>query len=225
MNKIAVLLIITIFSGNIYSQVVRSIGLESGLVWSTQRISGYETANDIYSWDFDYKPGMNLLVTMDAFEKKPFSFLMSLGVAQKGMVSSNEYYVDNDLNVYDSIQNYTNSLTYLSYCPGIRIWNQYGKFIPSFIGSIRLDYEIGCNYEFLNPDENIKVIAGINLGLSAEYILNNYGIALCGYYQHDFTPQHHERYRSFDYESFYLYNKAFLINLGIKYYFQKSQQK
>lgn len=225
MKRILVITFVIIITTNISSQVIKNIGVESGLVWATQRISGYEMANEAYTWDFDYKRGMNFMVSMEAFSKKPFSFIMALGITEKGMVANNEYYVDEDYQVFDSIQSYTNQLLYLSYNPGFRIWEQIGHFIPSLTAAIRVDYEVNADYEFLKPAENIKVLAGINLGMSAEYKWDDMGISLSGYYQHDFTPQHHARYRAFAYNSMFLYNKAFLLNLCFKYYFKKNQKK
>ena len=98
-----------------------------------------------------------------------------------------------------------------------------GRFLPYALLGLRMDYQLSyesdLNYDLIKNDFN-KTIFGMSFGAGVEYKIKQLGIFVEGQYHWDFTKVMDTPSTSTN-AGIEIYNKALIINAGVKYYLKK----
>lgn len=204
----------------IQAQLVKSIALKSGIVWANQ---DWEWMNVSDNGIYNYNTGLHFALDAEFLHHRFLSIISEAGYIEKGMSLEHEVtHVDLPEGTGE-MKTFNTNFNYLYLSPLLKARIEFGKFIPyAFIGpraDFYLSYRSDLNYDEIEENMN-KVIFGMIYGLGLEYILGPVGIAMIYSQQIDFmptlenTPPHGAGLEK-------IINNAFILDLGIKYYFRK----
>ncbi len=223
MKKALTILFVLVFlcGGFMQAQLVKSISLNSGMVWSTQKFD-YKDIN--YDLPNEYLTGFHIGFAVEFLQHEYFSILTEIGYTQKG------FKLEVDITTPDfpegglgtKVLKYRFSYVYLS--PMFKVRKEFGGFIPYVFIGPRLDYLLEHPTDEFS-EESAKYfndfIFGMTYGLGLEYLFGSFGVGLIFQNQYDFTlAYHHELEEGYD-SGVDIKNNAFIVDLGVKYYFGK----
>lgn len=206
----------------IEAQVVKSIAIKPGIVWANQE---WEWANVQDITEYKFKTGLHMGVNVEFLQNKTLSIIAEGGYIEKGMVQEIELSTPDMPEGTGEIKTFNTSFRYAYLNPMLKARIEVGNFVPYIFVGPRVDfylsYKSDLNYDELEDELN-KTIFGMIYGLGLEYILGPIGIALIYSQQLDFMPAlENEPPHGFGLEK--ITNNAFILDLGVKYYFGKKQ--
>lgn len=192
--------------GTAHAQFVKSIGLKGGVVWANQNwdLSGYSEG------DYNYRVDFHIAANAEFFQHKYVSLLAQGGYIRKGHQS--------EWNNWES--NFVCS--YLYFAPMLKARINIDKFIPYLFIGPRVDFYLSHQdngvlyYDERLTDNMENFIFGLHYGLGFEYLIGSIGIVTTFTHQYDFSLAF-DGGSSLGLQS--IKNNAFILDLGIKYYF------
>jgi hypothetical protein len=192
-------------SSEIDSQIINSIGIESGI-----SIANLKTNNSV----FLNKIGADIFLVEEGPSNKHISLVTIFGYVPKGYrVELKIFYPS-----YSMEGTYYVRYNFFSFSPMVKGRVEFGHIIPYLCFGPRFDFlhSYEDEVEFLHtfPIDYNEFIIGLNLGLGMEYKFKSAAFYLLCYYQPDLSPIY---LTEGPYDT---YNKAFIVNLGLKYYFK-----
>ena len=200
------------------AQVVKSIAVNSGIVWSTQNWD-YKTAD--IDFPSEYCTGFHIAAVTEFFQHKYLSLLTDIGYNRKGFKA--EFPVIR-VEPYEELGTMEKKFAYkyLYFSPQFKARMEFGNFIPYLFIGPRLDYQIAYPTEFSYPgwDYYNDLVLGMNYGLGIEYVIGPLGIGLIFHHQYDFMFLY-DRQPSDDNTGLSIKNNALVLDLGVKFYFGK----
>ncbi len=204
------------------AQVVKSIALKPGIVWANQ---DWEWVNVNDQTEFNYNTGLHLGVNAEFLQQKFLSILAEGGYIEKGMWQEIELTTPDMPEGTGELKTLKTSFRYAYLSPMLKARIEFGNFVPYLFVGPRVDfyltYKSDLNFDELEKEMN-KIIFGMIYGLGLEYMIGPVGIALIYSQQIDFMPAlENEPPHGFGLEK--ITNKAFILDLGVKYYFGKKQ--
>lgn len=204
------------------AQVVKSIALKPGIVWANQK---WEWINIQDIAEYKYKTGLHMGVNLEFLQHKFLSIIAEGGYIEKGMVQEIELTTPEMPEGSGEIKTFKTSFRYAYLSPMLKARIEFRNFVPYvFVGprvDFYLSYKSDLNFDELEEEMN-KTIFGMIYGLGLEYMLGPVGIALIYSQQLDFMPaMENEPPHGFGLEK--ITNNAFILDLGVKYYFGKIQ--
>ncbi len=210
------IIIALVFNMGIRSQIIKDIGIKSGLSLSQQTWSAK-------SIDFerkkDYRMGLNFALNLEWFDNKYFTLITDIGYIQKGckeeiMITSESSPETGPLKTYDT------RFDYIYFSPQIKVRKEFKRIIPYIFVGPRIDYQLSYKSDFnLSVIENDfeEIIFGLNYGLGIEYTIKKFGIDVQFTNFYDFTDIMNS-YSTPDSGGLIIRNNAYTVNIGIKYY-------
>lgn len=221
MKKAFTILLVFMCGVFLQAQVVKSISVNSGMVWSTQK---YDYKDNNFDLPGEYRTGFHIGFAVEFLHHEYFSILTELGYAQKG------FKLEADITTPDSpegglgtmVLKYRYSYAYLS--PMFKVRKEFGGFVPyAFIGP-RLDYQLDYPSDVFSKESARyfnDFIFGMTYGLGLEYMFGPVGVGLIFQHQYDFTLVYHHELEEGYASGLDIKNNAFILDLGVKYYFGK----
>jgi len=202
------------------AQVVKSIAVTPGIVWANQE---WEWLNIQSQTEYNYKTGLHLGVNTEFLQHKYISILAEAGYVEKGMRQTFELTNPDSPEGTGETKTFKTTFKYAYISPMLKARFELGNIVPYiFIGpraDFYLSYKSDLNYDELKDKLN-KTVFGMIYGLGIEYMFGPLGIALIYSQQLDFMPAlENEPPHGFGLEK--ITNNAFILDLGIKYYFVK----
>jgi hypothetical protein len=209
-------LILTFFAASVNGQILKSVGIKSGLSIANQ------------NWDFDSyiitsmdtksRNGIFVATSFEFFNSKYLSLITDLSYCEKG---STEQVLHT---VYDTpgaepYETFDTKLSYFSISPMLKIRYESVNLIPYALLGLRIDYQLNyvSDLDYFRIDNNInKTIFGANFGAGLEYNAGQFGIFVEGNYQYDFNKVT-DTDQSWNGPGIKINNKAFIICAGLKY--------
>ncbi len=214
------LAIVTLIVTEIDAQIIRNTGIQSGISISKQSWLYKSTNNKSIK---DYRVGLNLVINCEWFDNEYFSVLTDLGYIQKGCKEKIENTTASQPEGDGTFKTYDTRFDYLTFSPKFKIRKEIKNIIPFLFIGPRLDYQLSYksdfNYSQIENDFK-KIIWGLNYGIGFEYKSGYIGIAAILQHQYDFTKIINTE-SSQQNTGLSIKNNAFVINLGVKYYFKK----
>ena len=214
MKRNLFLSLLLVFSATSYSQIVNSFGIKSGIAITNQNWD-YNIVN--LSTENQYRTGLYLGITAEAFRSDYLSLQLDLGYIQKGMqfevTSTTEQNPDGG-----PIISVDNRYDFICFQPTAKLRLPTEKFQPYILVGPRIDFYLGYyGDEYLSYFEVSDLSSttfGLSYGLGVDYNLDDFIISLEGQHQPDLTHF---------YEGFWLdaKNNAFAFLLSVKYNLDK----
>ena len=223
MKKAVTILFVLVFmcGGFMQAQLVKSISLNPGLIWATQK---WDYKNTNVDFQNEYRSGFHIGVNVEFMHHDYFSILAELGFAQKGFKMEVDIttpnYPEGGLGTKELIYAYK----YVYFSPLFKARKEFGGFVPYLFLGPRLDYLLEYPTDEFSKESATyfnDFIFGMTYGLGLEYMLGSFGVGLIFQNQYDFTlAYHHELEEGYD-SGVDIKNNAFIVDLGVKYYFGK----
>ncbi len=223
MKKALTILFVLVFlcGGFMQAQAIKSIAVKSGIIWATQKWDYKDIDLDYSS---EYRTGFHLGVSVEFLQHKYFSILTELGYTQKG------YKIELPIvnpgqpegNLGTMVLKYRFSYVYLS--PMFKVRKEFGGFVPYVFIGPRLDYQLDYPSDLFSKESATyfnDFIFGMTYGLGIEYMFGSFGVGLIFQNQYDFTLAYHQEPEEGYNTGFDIKNNAFIVDLGVKYYFGK----
>lgn len=195
-------------------QLINSVGIKSGLSIANQTWV-YQSIN--LTENYDYQVGFYGGSTVEFFKAKYFSYVVDMGFCQKGNKQEKEITTLNQPEGTGFYETYHTRFNYLTISPVFKARLEISHWLPFIFLGPRLDYQVSYISDFnlkTFGEDFDKTIWGLSTGGGIEYKRNKIGIITEFQYQYDFekvlnTPVS-------------IKNNAFIISMGIKYYFVHS---
>jgi hypothetical protein len=204
------------------AQIVKSIALKAGIAWATQ---DWKFQNISGTTDYDYRMGIHTGVNVEFMQHPFLSVVTELGYTPKGYRTIYEHSTENQPEGTGEMTEEKFTCHYLYASPMLKARLEFGGFVPYIFLGPRLDLYLSNEVEegvfFVGlPEEDMKtMVFGMNYGLGLEYVIGRVGFALIFSQQYDFTNAFAIEELNIGPES--IKNNAFVLDLGIKYYFGK----
>lgn len=214
------LLTVTLVSG----QVIQSFGIKSGLSIANQTWY-YKSLN--LTLKKHYRQGFYSVVTLDFLQSKYFNITTDIGYCQKG---NREKIANTTVNMPEgdgTYKNYDTKFNYFTFSPLLKVKYQTTHWTPYALMGFRLDYQLSYQSDFYLQaiDSNFhKTIFGLSSGAGLEYKIKNVGINTEFQYHYDLTKLM-DTPSSATNAGLAINNKTFIINIGLKYYLQRTEDK
>jgi len=210
-----VCIIMFISAGFLGAQVVRGIAVNSGIVWSTQNWK-YQRTN--MEFPTEYCTGFHIGVVAEFIHHKHLSLLTELGYTEKGFMAEFE------ITTPDSPEGGLGTIErkfvykYINLSLQLKIRKDVKNFMFYLLLGPRFDFKVSYPPDF--PVDNTMIL-GYDLGVGFEYIIGPVGFGFIYHYQGDITPLYKKKSRDGSNYSLVIRNSAFVLDLGMKYYFGK----
>jgi len=201
-------------------QIINSVGIKTGLSVANQTWY-YKSIN--MTLKKDYKLGLYSAMTVDFLKSKYFNITTDIGYCSKGnteKVPNTSGFIPQGDGTYTT---YNTMFNYFSFSPLLKIKYAIAHFIPYVLLGLRWDYQLSYKSDFnYTQIENdfYKSIYGLTCGTGIEYKIKNIGINSEFQYQYDITKLM-DTPASPTNTGLEINNKAFIISIGLKYYFHK----
>jgi hypothetical protein len=218
MKTILLTIIAILFFYSLQAQTIKSLGFKSGISVSDQTIQYFEDKSE----KSENKIGFYASINSEFFKSKYYSITVSAGFLQKG---SKDNYALATTDKPESILGYgeyTTTINYLTFSPLIKGFYVIKNIVPYIYLGSYLDYQLsfksnyGNNYD---PNFN-KTIWGLVYGGGIEFRQKSIGIL--------FEYQAHQNFTALkiiDQTGGKITGNAFVIGVGLNYYFIKSHIK
>ena len=203
-----------------HSQIIKSIGIKSGMTYTTQDWV-YQSIN--VQRDIKYKTGFYEAMTLELFNNKYLSLVTDLSYAQKGYKETATFRNINNPAVIIGYLNYDTRFDFLSLSPMLKARTNIRSFSPYVMIGPRIDYCI--SYKSINDFSSIvsgsnKPVYGLSSVVGVEFKKNKIGILAEGHYLLDFS-HFYDTKPTGGITHITIDNKAYILTLGFKYYFNK----
>ncbi len=200
------------------SQIINSIGIKGGASFANQ-LWFYKSTN--YTAARQYKTGMYGAATIDFFKATYLNLTADVGFCQKGNKETGVLLPDK------TTTNYTTTFNYITLSPMLKIKYPFKHIIPYGLLGLRCDYQLSYtsthDYSSIESDFH-KVIFGMSSGAGVEYKLKNIGINVEFQYHYDFSKVM-DTHTDGIVSGILVYNNAYIISAGVKYYLHKKESK
>lgn len=222
-KKIIILILIFSSFSFVKGQIIKSIGIKSGISLSNQSWEDTHLSND---YVFNASPGLYEAITFDFIDKEYWQLSADLGIyqnASKSEISPFPSYTHEVMGAF----NFT--FGFITVSPVIKLKIPIKSFTPYLLLAPRLDYYYS---KFSNNETNYfnievnKLIYGFNIGEGLAFNIKN--ISIFAEYQF-FYSFNSLMDKSFFYENSYgdssndrVKTNTHVISLGIKYNFKKT---
>lgn len=224
-KKIIMLSLLLISSSISYSQIIKSIGVKSGITLSNQSWEDTRLSND---YVFNASPGIYEALSLDFMDKKYLQLSADIGLYQSASKS--------ELSPFPSFTNemmgeFNFKFGFITVSPVIKLKIPIKLFTPYVLFAPRLDYYYS---KFSNKEVNYfnlevnKLIYGFNIGEGVACNFKN--ISIFAEYQF-FYSFNNIMDKSFFYSTDYgdsnndrVKTNTHVISLGIKYHFTKAEK-
>jgi len=213
-----ILFVLLISSSVSYTQIVKSIGIKSGVTFSNQ-----DWLHSVfYNRNFEVVPGFYGAITADIVSKKFWELYIDLGYYQSCTKNVlNEY----SLNTTEMTPDIKYRFDFITVSPAFRLKTQIKAFTPYIFAGPRMDYYIAelnnDNAIFFKDDIN-KAIFGFTIGEGLAYRFKN--ISISAEYQFlycfSYLLDKPAVYATSTIERDQIKFKTHIISLGIKYHFK-----
>jgi hypothetical protein len=224
-SKIFTLFTLLICCNFSQSQIVKSIGIKSGISLSNQSWEETHLSND---YIFNASPGLYEAITFDFFDKEYWQLSADLGIYQSASKSEKSPFPSY---TFESNPSFDFKFGFITFNPAFKLKIPLKSFTAYALIAPRVDYYYSklSNYqiEALNFEVN-KLVYGFNFGEGVSYNLKN--ISIFAEYQF-FYSFNNLMDKSFFYENSYgdssndrVKANTHVISLGIKYHFTKAEK-
>lgn len=199
------------------AQLVKSIAVKPGMVWSTQKLD-YKNMN--VDDARDALTGLHLGVNAEFFGHAIFSLLAEAGYTAKG--SSEEIEITNVSQPEGTgqFETYTSRFNYVYLAPMVKARLELGRLIPYVFAGPRADmyvsYSSDLDWGEVEEDFN-SLVWGITYGLGLEFRFGRLGAGVVFSQQYDLSEAYGKDPGQMGLES--IRNNAFVLDLGLKLYF------
>lgn len=222
-KKIIIILLIFSISPFVNAQIIKSIGIKSGISFSNQSWEDTHLSND---YIFNASPGLYEAITFDFIDKEYWQLSADLGIyqsASKSEISSFPSYT------IESYHSFDFKFGFITFNPAFKFKIPLKSFTAYALLAPRLDY---YSSKFSNSQidalymETNKLIYGFNIGEGLAFNIKN--ISIFAEYQF-FYSFNNLIDKSFFYQNSYgdssndrVKTNTHVISLGIKYRFKKT---
>ena len=219
MRSVSLFLMILATTVVAQAQFVKSIGLIGGAVWAKQDWNYKNVNGDEKTL---YHARMHAGLGLELFQHPWLSMLAETGISQKGyaievqLSTAGQPEGTGEYKIFRSTFNYA----YLNLL--LKVRKAFGPVTPFIFGGPRLDYMLSYDSDLsleVIEEEMSDALFGLSYGLGIEYGFGRIGLAAIFTHQYDFSYVYDKEPETFGLEN--IRNKAFFLDLGIKYYFGK----
>ncbi|MCD4724680.1 MAG: PorT family protein [Bacteroidales bacterium] len=214
-------LIIFMATAALQAQVVKSIGLQPGIVWAKQSRDYKDISIEDY---LSYRTGFHMGVNLEFLQHEYFSILAEGGFIQKGNkmevnVSTPEGLLTGETKIFKT------SIKYAYLSPMFKLRKEFGGFVPYLFAGPRIDYQLSYTSDLLAGLENDlnKLIFGLSYGLGLEYMFGPVGVAAVFQHQYDLSKLYNKEAVEGEYTGLSIKNNAFVLDLGVRFYLGKDE--
>lgn len=174
-KKIIIILLIFSISPVVNAQIIKSVGIKSGISLSDQSWK-YSLYYQLYS--IKSSIGLYDVITADFIIKKHWDIAADFGIYKSRGKSLNEEMHTHEVN------NFTNKLSFLTFSPNLKLKTDFYHFTPYITIGPRMDYYLNDLSEVNVSDKIVfkPLQIGFNAGIGLNYHINN--IALIAEYQY-----------------------------------------
>lgn len=219
MRSVSLFLMIFATTAVAHAQFVKSIGLNGGAVWAKQEWN-YKNVNEVD--DPQYHARIHAGLELEMFRHPWLGMLAGAGIAQKGNLIEVEITNAGQPEGTGEYKTYRSTFNYAYLELLLRVHREFGPVTPFVFVGPRLDYMLSYDSDLslkVIEDEMNDAIFGLSYGLGIEYRFGRVGLAAIFTHQYDFSYVYDKEPETFGLEN--IRNKAFFLDLGIKYYFGK----
>jgi len=211
-------LMIFVASTALQAQLVKSIGLQPGMVWAKQSWD-YKDAN--VEDNFLYRTGFHMGVNVEFLQHEYFSILAEGGFIEKGNNLEVEITTPDSPDGTGETMTIRTTLRYAYLSPMFKARKEFGGFVPYFFAGPRIDYQLSCTSDLLASfeDDLNKFIFGLSYGLGLELMFGPVGVAAVFQHQYDLSKLYNKEAVEGEFTGLSIKNNAFVLDLGVRFYF------
>ena len=224
--KIILVSLLLLSSSISYSQIVKSIGIKSGITLSNQSWEDTHLSNDHV---FNASTGFYEAITFDFIDKEYWQISADLGIYQSASKSEMSPFPSY---TFENNPTFDFRFGFITLSPAIKLKIPIKSFTPYILFAPRLDYyysKLSNMYvTYLNFEVN-KLIYGFTIGEGVAYNIKN--ISIFAEYQFLYSFNNLMD-KSFFYQNSYrdssndrVKTNTHVISLGIKYHFKKAEKQ
>ncbi len=204
------------------AQVIRSVGIKSGISLSKQTWT-YKIIDK--KLKKDNRIGLNLALNFEWFNNDYFTLITDIGYIQKGckeeiMMTTVDNPESGPLKTFDT------RFDYLYFSPQLKFRKEFARIVPYVFVGPRIDYQLSykSDFDYSVIENNFeKIILGLNYGLGVEYLIKGIGLNVEFHHFYDFTDIMNTDQTQTN-TGGKIKNNALTINLGIKYYLKQKDK-
>lgn len=203
----------------IQAQVVKSIALKPGIAWANQ---DWEYQNMSVTDINEYRTGIHVGVNAEFLQHKFLSILAEGGYIEKGLQMEVDVTTPDLPEGTGETKVLKTSFMYIYLSPIVKARLEFGGFTPYVFAGPRADFYLSnkSDWDWSIEDDLNKVIFGMIYGIGIEYIFGSVGVAAIFSQQLDFSMAYDQNPpNSIGLKS--IKNNAFVLDIGVKYYFKK----
>ncbi len=217
-----VLLIIILLPQENEAQILRNVGIKTGISISKQN---WTDKSSEVTLDKDYRTGLNFALNLEWFNNEYITLITDIGYVQKGfkediMMTS----IDNPES--GPLKTFKTRFDYLYFSPQLKIRKEFNNIIPYIFFGPGIDYQLSYKSDFdmsaIEKDFE-EIIFGLNYGLGITYRINKIGISLEFANLYDLTDIINTQPTQ-NSSGLKIKNNAFIIDLGINYYLKQKER-
>ena len=203
-----------------YSQIVKSIGIKSGITLSNQ---SWENTQFSYDYNFVTRPGLYEAITLDFIEKEFWQLSLDLGIYQSVSKLEVNPFGGNTMEVHPE---FNFKFGFITASPVLKLKIPIKSFTPYLIIAPRIDYfvsDLGNKGDkYFGFDIN-KPSFGFSIGEGVEYKLNKFSLFVeyQFFYSFNYLYDQPAYYPSYQVINDRMKTNSHIISLGLKYYFKK----
>ncbi len=211
-------LIIFMATTALQAQLLKSIGIQPGIVWAKQ------------SWDYKdisvednslYRTGFHMGVNVEFLQHEYFSLLAEAGFIEKGNNLEVEITTPDTPDGTGETMIIKTTIRYAYLSPMFKARKEFGGFVPYLFAGPRIDYQLSYTSDLLAglEDDLNKFILGLSYGLGLEVMFGPVGVAAVFQHQYDLSKLYNKEAVEGEYTGLSIKNNAFVLDLGVRFYF------
>lgn len=198
--------------------LVKSLGIEAGLSLASQNWNYKDSHADT---DISSRKGVDVMLQLEGIQIPYLSLVAEVGYIEKGCLQE----VENTTAEYPegdgTFRTIKSRFEYFTASPMLKVRKEFLNITPYVFIGPRMDVQLGYTSDIdWSPvkDSFNKTVFGLNYGLGIEYKLSKFGVSASARHQPDFGKMF-DRDNGSGISGLDIQNKAFVFNLGMKYFF------